>query len=187
MTVNVGLCLGSAHVSLPLLSCPHPNLPSRWLRPGLCPWSSQSGCGLGTGGLRVAAASQAFPTGAWSSTQDPQVEAGEQSAQCPGSKDAAACHWSHFLPRPRSPCSSPLSQKGSGIPGCSQWLGCRLTTHLRSGSTGGLFLDAAGPLHPGLLSQPPGLAVTRHVREPDDKTETAGIAILRHSRGVHGG
>lgn len=123
---------------------------------------AQSGCGLGTEGRGVAAASQALPTG--SLVQHPRhtgrAEAGEQRAQCPGSKDAAACHWSHFLLRPRLTPAAPSCHKKTPESCCSQWFGCRLRTHLSLGLGGGLFLEAAGPLHPVLVSWPRGLAIT---------------------------
>lgn len=97
------------------------------------------GCGLGTEGRGAAAASQALPTGSLVQHLRPtgSAEAGEQRAQCPGSKDAATCHWSHFLLRPCLTPAAPSCHKKTPESCCAQWFGCRLTTHLSLGLGGG--------------------------------------------------
>lgn len=127
--VNWGLLPGSAHVSLPSLSCPRPNPSCHWLRPSLCPWSSQGGCGRGTEGPGVAAASQAFPT-------RHLVQHLRPTGRGWRAEDAAACHWSHFLPSPRHP-AAPSCLRKAPASGCSHWVGCRLTAPLRLGLGGG--------------------------------------------------
>lgn len=129
-----------------------PNLPSCWLGPSRGPWNPQvGGCGLGMGGRRGAAASQALPTGAWSSC---------------GSEPRAGCRTPALrMPPPRVPVPIPAEAPLRPAPGrssqkspesCSQRFSCRLNNSGRIGSwdpgaglvfcSGGRFPEAAGPL-----------------------------------------
>ena len=146
-----------------------PNLPSCWLGPSRGPWNPQvGGCGLGMGGRRGAAASQALPTGAWSSC---------------GSEPRAGCRTPALrMPPPRVPVPVPAEAPLRPAPGrssqkspesCSQRFSCRLNNSGRIGSWdpgAGLVFCSGGTVSRGSwspLTLPcPAPGITGHLPLP---------------------